>query len=338
MLRLIDKIQHIYKLIGIDEFNTVRIKDLITRVFTVATIPERINFIDQLRYYTTAWITDKSITEFTENLEKLQKTVEISERDIRILGRDDILPTTTINYSDELMLSDKVIKFEPYSEDITGLGLIINSDGDYIGKYVKVFESGTRGSTTVSQAGNDGGGSFGTYQMIWSYKGYPGLAQTFWHRFYESKYGAVSTVNDLKTLWVKAATDDPEGFFANEHFYIGEQCYEPLIKQLGDHYNPNRHSRAAQECFWSWAVHRGYYTAYQEFMSIGIAEDDMYSMSIEDLMNKCFDKRRQVMLDTGSSYNAVIANERYGYDKNASCERYVLIHSGLEDPFRKLLI
>lgn len=338
MLRLIDKIQHIYKLIGIDEFNTVRIKDLITRVFTVATIPERINFIDQLRYYTTAWINDKSITEFTENLEKLQKTVEIAERDIRILGRDDILPTTTINYNDGLMLSDKVIKFEPYSEDVTGLGLIINSDGDYIGKYVKVFESGTRGSTTVSQAGNDGGGSFGTYQMIWSYKGYPGLAQTFWHRFYESKYGAVSTVNDLKTLWVKAATDDPEGFFANEHLYIGEQCYEPLIKQLGDHYNPNRHSRAAQECFWSWAVHRGYYTAYQEFMSIGIAEDDMYSMSIEDLMHKCFDKRRQVMLDTGSSYNAIIANGRYGYDKNASCERYVLIHSGLEDPFRKLLI
>lgn len=338
MLRLIDKIQHIYKIIGIDELNTLRIKDLIVRIYDIANIPERINFIDKIWYYTRAWINDKSITEFIGKIENIEKSLEISERDVRIVGRHEILPTITFNHNDDLIMTDKVIKIEPYSEDIEGLGLIINSDGDYIGKYVKVFESGRRGSTSVSQSGNDGGGSFGTYQMIWSYKGYPGLAQTFWHRFYESKYGPVSTVNELRTLWIKAATDDPEGFFANEHLYIGEQCYEPLIKQLGEHYNPNKHSRAAQECFWSWSVHRGYYIAYQEFMTIGIAPDAMYKMSIDELMNKCFDKRRQVMLDSGSSYNAIIADGRYGYGENASCERYVLTHSGLEDPFRKLLI
>ena len=73
-------------------------------------------------------------------------------------------------------------------------------------------------------------------------------------------------------------------------------------------------------------------------MEIGIAPDAMYKMSIDELMNKCFDKRRQVMLDSGSSYNAIIADGRYGYGENASCERYVLTHSDLEDPFRKLLI
>lgn len=338
MLRLIDKIQRIWKLIGIDEFNTMRIKDLISRVFTIATIPERLRFIDKIWYYTTTWIKDNSITDLTENLEKLHKLIEVKESDIRILQRDEISPVVNFTYNDEAILTDKIIKFNPYSEDIDGLGLVINSDGDYIGRYVKVFESGTRGSTTISQAGNDGGASFGTYQMIWSYNGYPGLAQTFWNRFYESRYGRVSTIAELKTLWVKAATDNPTEFFANEHLYIGEQCYEPMIRQLGDHYNPNKHSRAAQECFWSWSVHRGYYTAYQEFMSIGIGPDEMYKMTVTELMNLCFDKRRQAMLDSGSSYNAIIANGRYGYGENASCERYVLTHSNLEEPFRKLLI
>lgn len=338
MLRLIDKIQHIYKIIGVDEFNTLRIKDLIVRVFAVATIPERIKFIDRLWYYTKIWLKDYSLTELRENIEDVVKTLEISENDTKIFRRHELLPTITFNHNEDLIMTDKVMKISPNSEDLEFLGLTINIDGDYIGKYVKVFESGTRGSTTVSQSGNDGGGSFGTYQMIWSYKGYPGLAQTFWDRFYASTYGPANTVNELKSLWAQAATDDPDGFFANEHLYIGEQCYEPLIKQLGDHYNPNKHSRAAQECFWSWSVHRGYYTAYKEFMSIGIKPDEMYSMSVEDLMNKCFDKRREVMLSTGSSYDAIIANERYGYEENNSSERYVLTHSKLEEPFRKLLI
>lgn len=338
MLRLIDKIQHIYKIIGVDEFNTMRIKDLIIRVFSMTSIKERMYFIDKLWYYTTLYISEKSLTELTEKIEDIVKTVEISENDTKILLRHELLPTVTYEHRDDLMLSDKVIKINPYSGDINRLGLIINSDGDYIGKYVKVFESGTRGSTSISQSGNDGGGSFGTYQMIWSWNGYPGLAQTFWSRFYADKYGSPSTVNELKVLWLQAATDDPDGFFANEHLYIAEQCYEPMIRQLGEHYNPNKHSRAAQECFWSWSVHRGYYTAYQEFMSIGLAEDAMYNMSVDELMNLCFDKRREVMLNTGSSYDAIIANERYGYEQNASSERYVLTHSDLEEPFRKLLI
>ena len=156
MLRLIDKIQRIWKLIGIDEFNTMRIKDLISRVFIITTIPERLRFIDKIWYYTTTWIKDNSITDLTENLEKLHKLIEVKESDIRILQRDEISPVVNFTYNDEAMLTDKIIKFNPYSEDIDGLGLVINSDGDYIGKYVKVFESGIRGSTTISQAGNDG--------------------------------------------------------------------------------------------------------------------------------------------------------------------------------------
>ena len=36
---------------------------------------------------------------------------------------------------------------------------------DYIGKYVKKFESGSKGSTALAQCGNDWGLSCGSYQL-----------------------------------------------------------------------------------------------------------------------------------------------------------------------------
>ena len=36
---------------------------------------------------------------------------------------------------------------------------------DYIGKYVKKYESGTKGSLSLSQCGNDWGLSCGSYQL-----------------------------------------------------------------------------------------------------------------------------------------------------------------------------
>lgn len=44
-------------------------------------------------------------------------------------------------------------------------GLITMSNSDYIGKYVKKFESGSKGSLALSSCGNDWGLSCGSYQL-----------------------------------------------------------------------------------------------------------------------------------------------------------------------------
>ena len=129
--------------------------------------------------------------------------------------------------------------------------------GDYIGKYVKKFESGSNGSTTVGHCGNDGGLSFGSYQMIWSYNGSPGAAQQFWDKYYAGKYGKPSSCDDLKDKWISAANEDPDGFFANEHQFIQSQFYDSARSLLSGFFDPDKYSRAMQECIWSWAVHKG---------------------------------------------------------------------------------
>lgn len=189
--------------------------------------------------------------------------------------------------------------------------------GDYVGKYVKKFESGGRGSSTIGHSGNDGGLSYGSYQFIWKNpNGSPGAAQKFWNTYYADKYGKANSYMDLKSKWLQASKEDPTSFFKNEHEYAYKNYYSQAQNKLSN-LNPNAHSRAVQESLWSWAIHRGGATAAKEFNSIGL--DNPQNMSASSLLDKIYDKRSAVMSQNG--YTSIAAN-RYG--RSGSSERATL--------------
>ena len=193
-----------------------------------------------------------------------------------------------------------------------------DSSTDYIGKYVKVFESGTNGPTTIAQCGNDGGLSYGTYQFIWSYNGEPGSAQRFWNKYYANKYGKATSYTDLKSKWLKAVADDKKTFIDNEWEYVlnGGEYYSQMLDNLDGFFNPNVYSRAMQDCCWSWSVHRGGYQAATEFKkacsTYGISNPQTASES--KLLDACYNYRWNNILFNGKKM------DRYSPNAGANSE------------------
>ena len=187
-----------------------------------------------------------------------------------------------------------------------------NSGTDYIGKYVKVFESGSNGPTTIVQCGNDGGLSYGTYQFIWAYNGEPGSAQRFWNKYYASTYGKATSYTDLKTKWLKAVADDKKTFIDNEWTYVlnGGEYYSQMLDNLEGFFNPNVYSRSMQDCCWSWAVHRGGYQAATEFKkacsTYGISDPQTASES--KLLDACYNYRWNNILFNGKKMDRYSPN------------------------------
>lgn len=166
---------------------------------------------------------------------------------------------------------------------------------DYIGKYVKEFESGNAGPTSIEHCGDDGGLSYGTYQFIWSYDNEPGSAQRFWDKYYANTYGKATSYADLKNKWLKAVKADKKTFIDNEWEYVldGGEYYSQMISTLKGYFNPNTFSRAMQDCCWSWSVHRGGYGAATEFKKACAAAgiDDPQKAKEKDLLAACYDYR-----------------------------------------------
>lgn len=174
---------------------------------------------------------------------------------------------------------------------------------DYIGKYVREFESGNKGSLCLSQCGNDWGLSCGTYQLTLRWgncikflkKYFPEVAVDLYFNnlgdIRTNKFPGVrycSTPEQVKKVWnLCYESCGEEKFFEYEHKYISDQYYEPLMKKLNGLFNPNDHSRALQECLWSWSVHKGSSGAYIGLKSLSISQQ----MSVEVLLNKIYDYR-----------------------------------------------
>lgn len=137
-------------------------------------------------------------------------------------------------------------------------GAIIDASGKRLGDFVKQFESGSKGSATISSGSGDAGGaSFGTYQFASKYGG----LKDFWNKYYASQYPGVTPGNNqaFKDAWLSAVEADPEGFANNEHAYMMANFYTPFINKSSNTsvINPNTHSRAAQEIAWSTAIQYG---------------------------------------------------------------------------------
>lgn len=195
---------------------------------------------------------------------------------------------------------------------------------DYIGRYVKQFESGNKGSLCLAQCGNDYGLSCGSYQftlrwgncILFLKRYFPEVARDLYFNnlpdIKSAKYPGArycSSPEQVKKVWMLCYESvGEEKFFEYEHNFTQSQYYEPLMKKLNGLFNPNNHSRALQECLWSWSVHKGTSGAYIGLKSLSIGQN----MSVTTLLNKIYDYR----------YN-VNATNRYSCSKTS--ERSVLL-------------
>ena len=165
----------------------------------------------------------------------------------------------------------------------------MESDSDYIGKYVKKFESGDKGSSAISTgSGDHGGASFGSYQFPTNKSASDSLWR-FWEKYYQSSYPNVTIGNNkaFKDAWLDAVKKDPAGFFKNEHDFMTANYYTPISNSLkangvGD---PTEYDRAAQEAAWSSATQYGPGLAASIFKSAGVSN----SMDPKDYINKLYD-------------------------------------------------
>jgi hypothetical protein len=147
---------------------------------------------------------------------------------------------------------------------MTGGASEIADPSDYIGKYVRQFESGSKGSRMISKGTGDYGGvSFGTYQFP-SYKKAvttSGKLAEFWNKFYASKFPGVQPGDNqaFKDVWLKAVDSDPNQFFKNEHDTEASEYTAALnrVKSRKPTFDPDRFSRGVQEALWSSAVQYG---------------------------------------------------------------------------------
>ena len=118
---------------------------------------------------------------------------------------------------------------------------------DYIGRVVRVFESGNKGSLSVGQSGVDCGCSFGTYQFVLRY----GVVIDFLKRFFPEEAKNLyyngpdiasqewpgedysSSPDDVKKVWFKCYEKaGAEQFFYYEHEQIKDICYLPCKTQI----------------------------------------------------------------------------------------------------------
>lgn len=177
---------------------------------------------------------------------------------------------------------------------------------DYIGRLVKPFESGNLGSLAFGDCGNDYGLSCGSYQLtlrwgncIYFLKAnFPKEAENlYWNNLQDKAspkwpgYAYCSSPEEVKAVWVQCVRKyGNKVFFDKEHDWIRRAYYDPICHNLKNVFNPNAHTRMAQECMWSWAVHRGAAGAYVEFMAAVNGKDPQYMPGIQ-LIDLLYDER-----------------------------------------------
>lgn len=177
---------------------------------------------------------------------------------------------------------------------------------DYIGRLVKPFESGNLGILAFGNCGNDYGLSCGSYQLTLRWgnciyflkSNYPREAEKlYWNNLPDKASHSwpgvayCSSPAEVKAVWVQCVKRDGEAaFFNKEHDWIRRAYYDPILNNIKAVFNPNSHSRMAQECMWSWAVHRGASGAYIEFTE-AVKGKDPQSMPGNQLIDILYDER-----------------------------------------------
>ena len=176
---------------------------------------------------------------------------------------------------------------------------------DYIGKYVKQFESGKLGSLALGSSGYDWGLSCGSYQLTLRWgncikfliqyfpKDTAGLYYS--NKDFPSKewpgVAYCTSPEVVKSIWTKCYNKvGADKFFEYEHEYMKKNFYDQIKAKIIDYIDLDNASRAFQECFWSWAIHRGVNGAYSDFIA-SIQNRNFKTISKESLFDLLYDKR-----------------------------------------------
>ncbi len=175
---------------------------------------------------------------------------------------------------------------------------------DYIGKYVKKFESGTLGSLSLSSCGNDWGLSCGSYQLTLRWgncinflkKYFPTESKVLFFDTSKKDFASktwpgnsyCSSPDAVKSVWQKCYNKvGADKFFEYEHDWIEATYYVPIKNKVKSYLNLDTADRAFQECFWSWAVHEGSGGAFNSFKKV-LSDNDITSLDYVD-KEKFFD-------------------------------------------------
>ena len=201
--------------------------------------------------------------------------------------------------------------------------------GDYIGKHVKQFESGSTGSATISSGKGDYGGvSFGSYQFPSYGKSEVGKDSNlykFWSTYYGAKYPDVKPGNNqaFKDAWLKEAKSDPQGFYENEYAYMFPNYYgnaRDIFSKNGLG-NFDNYDRAAQEALWSTTVQLGAggpstsKGAFALFKKAGVNA----GMDPTEFVNKLYDTKISNVPTNFKSSSAAVQNSiKSRYEKERS--------------------
>ena len=177
---------------------------------------------------------------------------------------------------------------------------------DYIGKYVKEFESGSKGSLALGSCGYDWGLSCGSYQLTLRWgnainflkKYFPDEAKDLYFKATKDKTSKTwpganycSSPASVSTIWTKCYNKvGATKFFEYEHQFMEDNYYKPIKNKVKDLIDLDTVNRAFQECFWSWAIHRGVSGANKEFRAcLGAYKPSHYKT--EQLFDLIYDER-----------------------------------------------
>lgn len=210
--------------------------------------------------------------------------------------------------------------------------------GTRIGDSVKSFESGSKGSSTISSGvGDHGGVSFGTYQF--PTRGKSKVASNtnlavFWNKFgYAAKYPNVTPGNNqpFKDAWTAAVNADPVKFANAEWTFIKPQYYDIQKKKLDGVLNPDTHSRAAQDMVWSTSVQYGPYT---ELIRNALGKKDSQNLDAATLVDKVQTYKHNTI---ESYFPGSSANVRKGVKNRTLEEKKILQAIATQKPLPSVL-
>ena len=220
------------------------------------------------------------------------------------------------------------------SDGTTSGNNAVVTSGNRIGDSVKQFESGNNGSATIGYVNGDvGGRSFGTYQFASFGKSVitdksNGLYR-FWNRYYADQYPGVQAGDNPAFInaWKDAVAKNPEQFAANEWEEIARNFYVPIVNKNKSVFNPDTHSRAAQDILWSTAVQYGPNTS---VIRKALEGKNPSSMSASQLINTISDYKANTVGTYFSGAGQSVRNSvRNRFDNK---ERKVLLGLGEQGP------
>ena len=179
-----------------------------------------------------------------------------------------------------------------------GGGAVDNYTGDvdYIGRYIKPFESGKEGSAKVSSGKGDsiGGPSFGTFQFpsYWETVAgnKAGKLRKFWEP-YASKYPGVQPGNNdaFKKAWKDAAAKEQPGFLKREVEVNGQMTLAPNLNKMRSAFGDIDVDRALQEAIYSSInIYGSASRTLDSFNQAGVPNSSVYKQNPREALKKFY--------------------------------------------------